>query len=62
MKYIIHFRYVTPSDYMTPLIYIPKESTMMSGNSKNDAWSNFIKGFPMEQRDWFRCEEIYQSV
>ncbi len=41
-KWRISFRYIPPYDYMTPLMYIPIEETIIEAESADEAWRMFL--------------------
>lgn len=60
MKYVIRFRHVSPSDYMTPLMYIPIEETIVGAETPDLAWASFVGRLPINQQDRLKREEIFQ--
>ena len=60
MKYVVRFRYIPPYDYMTPLMYIPIEQTIIEAETPDLAWSSFLSDKSIDQRDWLRLEEIFR--
>ena len=62
MKYAIRFRYIPPYDYMTPLIHIPIEQTILEAETPESAWTSFIGHLPVNQQDWLKREEIFQCT
>lgn len=62
MEFVVRFRYIPPYEYMTPLMHIPIEETRVEAENSELAWESFCGGFPKEQQDWLKCEEIYQCT
>jgi len=60
MKYVIRFRYIPPDDYMTPLMHIPIEQTIIEAETPELAWTLFIGGVSKEHQAWLKREEIFQ--
>ena len=59
MRWIIRFRVISPSDYHTPFMHIPIESTLIEAESAEEAWEKWITAPYAFPRDWYRKEEIF---
>ena len=59
-KWVIRFRVIYPTDYMTPLIYIPIEETVVEAETANEAWEKWVTAPFAAPREWYKKEEIYE--
>lgn len=59
-KWMIRFRLIGPSDYFTPMCYLPTEETIVHAETANEAWLKWTTGEGAAPQDWYRKEEIYQ--
>ena len=59
-KWVIRFRVIAPSDYLTPMMYLPIEETIESANTADEAWESFVTEKGAAPRDWYRKIEIYE--
>ena len=59
-KWAVRFRVISPSDYHTPLGYIPIESTQVEAQTADEAWEKWITDPYASPRDWYKKEEIYK--
>jgi len=56
-KWELRFRYISPDDYMTPLMYIPIESTLVEAGTEEKAWEQFLKIVLPGLRDYYQREK-----
>jgi hypothetical protein len=56
--WLLRFRYIAPYDYHTPYLHIPLEGTRVEGETKEEAWQNFLKG--ATHPDYLRLEEAME--
>jgi len=56
-KWELRFRYIPPDDYMTPLMYIPIESTLVKAETEEKAWEQFLKIVLPGLRDYYQREK-----
>ena len=61
-KWRIEFRYIPPSDYNTPMLYIPLEGTIVEAESSKEAWSKFINHPYAGPPDYYRKENIEEAT
>jgi len=61
MKFVVRFRYIPP-EYNTPEMHLPIEQALIEAESIESAWITFLTtNFPVEKRDWYRLEEVYEN-
>ena len=58
--WVIRFRVISPSDFMTPLTYIPIEETRVKADTADAAWEKWVTASYAAPRDWYRKIEIYE--
>jgi len=61
-KWTIRFRVISPSDYHTPLIYLPVESTVIEAETEDAAWEKWVTDEYAAPRDWYNKIEIYNNA
>lgn len=59
-EWVIVFRVISPSDYHTPMMYIPKEETRVKAISAEEAWEKWVTDPYAVPRDWYKKIEIYK--
>ncbi|MFH1628156.1 MAG: hypothetical protein ABIE47_05455 [Pseudomonadota bacterium] len=60
-EWVIRFRVISPSDYLTPLLYIPTERTIVEADTADEAWEKWVTDPYAAPRDWYRKEEIFAA-
>ena len=59
-EWIVRFRVISPSDYHTPMCYLPIESTQIKAETPDEAWEKWVTDPWAGPRDWYKKEEIYE--
>jgi len=58
-NWVIRFRVISPTDYFTPLMYLPIEETCVQAESADEAWKKWVTDPYASPREWYRRIEIY---
>lgn len=59
-KWVVRFRVIAPTDYHTPLMYIPTEQTIVDADTADEAWEKWVTDPYAAPREWYRKIEIYE--
>ena len=60
-KWVIRFRVVSPTDYHTPLMYLPIETTYVEAETAEKAWEKWVTAPSAAPREWYRKIDIYET-
>jgi hypothetical protein len=60
-QFVIRFRVLSPSDYHTPLCYLPVEETRVDADTADQAWEKWVTNPYASPQNWYNKIEIYQA-
>jgi len=59
-KWLIRFHVISPTDYFTPMAYIPNEETIVEAETADEAWEKWVTGPYAAPREWYKKVEVYE--